>query len=225
MVTAVRNGEKYLEATIRSVINQNYPNLEYLVIDGGSTDRTLEIIKTYEAHISYWTNEPDEGLFDALNKGFARSTGDVMGWLNASDMLQLNGLMVVDGVLGAFPQIEWITGRPTKFSETGPIGRFHQAGRGRRGIGRPAGRARFCRVRRARGFWSKCKTCVRVRGVAAREITGLLASWNYHWYGVGEMGDLYPANANDQAYDANLVALPEERAEEFLSLLKERRAK
>jgi hypothetical protein len=53
----------------------------------------------------------------------------------------------------------------------------------------------------------------------------LLASWNYHWYGVGEMGDLYPANANDQAYDANLVALPEERAEEFLSLVKERRAK
>jgi len=119
IVTAVRNGEKYLEATIRSVINQHYPNLEYIVIDGGSTDRTLEIIRAYAAHISYWISEPDGGLFDALNKGFAWSTGEIMGWLNASDMLQLNGLMVVGSVLGAFPQIEWITGRPTKFSPAG----------------------------------------------------------------------------------------------------------
>jgi len=119
IVTAVRNGEKYLEATLRSVISQNYPNLEYIVIDGGSTDGTLEIIRKYEAHISYSTSEPDQGLFDALNKGFARSTGEIMGWLNASDMLQLNGLLVVGSVLGAFPGIEWLTGRPTKFSSSG----------------------------------------------------------------------------------------------------------
>lgn len=119
LVTAVRNGEKYLEATLRSIINQNYPNLEYIVIDGGSTDGTLHLIKKYEQHISYWTSEPDQGLFDALNKGFARSTGEIMGWLNASDMLQLNGLMVVGSVLRTFPDIEWITGRPTKFSPTG----------------------------------------------------------------------------------------------------------
>lgn len=119
IVTAVRNGAKYLDATIRSVIQQNYPNLEYIVIDGGSTDGTLDIIRRYEQDITYWVSEPDRGLFDALNKGFARSSGEIMGWLNASDMLQLNGLMVVGSVMGAFAEIEWITGRPTKFSASG----------------------------------------------------------------------------------------------------------
>ncbi|HKW56450.1 MAG TPA: glycosyltransferase family 2 protein [Candidatus Acidoferrum sp.] len=119
LVTAVRNGAKYLEATIQSIINQHYPNLEYIVIDGGSSDGTLDIIKKYESHISCWISEPDPGLYDALNKGFARSTGEIMGWLNASDMLQINGLFVVGSVLGAFPQIEWITGRPTKYSPSG----------------------------------------------------------------------------------------------------------
>lgn len=119
LVTAVFNGAKYFDATIQSILNQHYPNLEYIVIDGGSTDGTLDIIKKYESHISYWISEPDRGLYDALNKGFARSTGEIMGWLNASDMLQLNGLLVVGSVLGAFPQIEWITGRPTKYSPSG----------------------------------------------------------------------------------------------------------
>jgi glycosyltransferase involved in cell wall biosynthesis len=119
IVTAVRNGEKYIEETIRSVLQQNYPNLEYIVMDGGSTDGTLEIIQKYRQHIAYWVSEPDQGLFHALNKGFARSTGEIMGWLNASDMLQLNGLKVVGSVFGAFPQIDWITGRPTKFSPSG----------------------------------------------------------------------------------------------------------
>lgn len=119
LITAVFNGANYLDATIQSVLNQHYPNLEYIVIDGGSTDGTLDIIKKYESHISCWISEPDGGLYDALNKGFARCTGEIMGWLNASDMLQLNGLMVVGSVFGAFPQIEWITGRPTKYSPSG----------------------------------------------------------------------------------------------------------
>jgi glycosyltransferase involved in cell wall biosynthesis len=119
VVTAVRNGARYLEDTIGSVLRQDYPNLEYIVMDGGSTDGTLEIIRKHERQISLWQSEPDRGVYDALNKGFARSTGEIMGWLNASDMLQPNGLRVVGEVFRAFPQIEWITGRPTRFDASG----------------------------------------------------------------------------------------------------------
>jgi glycosyltransferase involved in cell wall biosynthesis len=119
IVTAVRNGEKYLEQTIRSVLAQQYANLEYFVVDGGSTDGTPEIIRKYESQLTGWNSEPDKGLYDALNKGFARTSGEIMGWLNAGDLLHVNGLMVVGGVFGALQRVEWITGRPTKFSEEG----------------------------------------------------------------------------------------------------------
>jgi glycosyltransferase involved in cell wall biosynthesis len=119
LVTAVRNGARYLEDTIRSVISQGYPNLEYIVVDGVSTDGTLEIIRKYENDISWWVSQPDKGLYDALNTGFARSTGEVMGWLNASDMLHTGGLLVVGSVFRDLPQVEWITGRPTRFNEEG----------------------------------------------------------------------------------------------------------
>ena len=121
LVTAVYNGARYLEDTIRSILSQEYPNLEYFIVDGGSTDGTVEIIRKYESHISGWISEPDKGVYDALNKGFARATGEVMGWLNASDMLHANGLFVVGSVFRALPKVEWITGRPTKFSAEGEL--------------------------------------------------------------------------------------------------------
>lgn len=119
LVTAVRNGAKYLDDTIQSVLRESYPNLEYLVQDGGSTDDTLAIIRSYERHLSGWASEPDTGVYDALNKAFARSTGDILGWLNASDMLQPGGLRVVGEVFSALSQVEWITGRPTRFDASG----------------------------------------------------------------------------------------------------------
>src|SRR6267378_410537 len=89
VITAVHNGAKYLEATIRSVVAQGYPNLEYIVVDDGSTDRTAEIIRKYERAVSCWTRQENQGLYAALNAGFARSTGEVMGWLNSSDVLRV----------------------------------------------------------------------------------------------------------------------------------------
>src|SRR5882672_4996121 len=91
LVTSVYNGEKYLEATIRSILSQGYPNLEYFVIDGGSSDGTVEIIRKYESQLSGWSSESDRGVYDSLNKGFARSNGEIMGWLNASDMFHTHG--------------------------------------------------------------------------------------------------------------------------------------
>ncbi len=81
VITVVLNGMGYLEKTIQSVINQTYPNVEYIIIDGGSTDGTLDIIKKYEDQISYWVSEQDNGIYDAMNKGIDVATGDYIQFL------------------------------------------------------------------------------------------------------------------------------------------------
>ncbi|WP_188020375.1 glycosyltransferase family 2 protein [Deferribacter autotrophicus] len=85
IITVVYNGEKYLEETIKSVINQTYHNVEYIIIDGGSTDGTLGIIKKYENYIDYWVSEPDEGIYDAMNKGILTARGKWIAFLNSDD--------------------------------------------------------------------------------------------------------------------------------------------
>jgi glycosyltransferase involved in cell wall biosynthesis len=87
IITVTYNAEKTLDYTIQSVINQNYSNLEYIIIDGGSTDNTLEIIRRYDKHISYWKSEPDKGIFDAMNKGIDAANGDWVIFLGAGDLL------------------------------------------------------------------------------------------------------------------------------------------
>jgi glycosyltransferase involved in cell wall biosynthesis len=119
LVTPVYNSGRYIEQTIRSVLAQGYPNLEYYIVDGGSTDETIEVIRKYEGAISGWSSEPDNGMYDALNKGFARTRGEIMGWISATDQLHLGGLLVVGGVFRDVAEAEWITGRPTWFSEEG----------------------------------------------------------------------------------------------------------
>lgn len=79
------NYGQYIEETIRSVLLQGYLNLEFIIIDGGSTDQTLNIIKAYEPWLSFWCSEPDKGQTDAINKGFEHCTGDIFAWLNADD--------------------------------------------------------------------------------------------------------------------------------------------
>ena len=87
IITACLNAENTIEQTILSVINQTYPNIEYIIIDGGSTDGTLDIIKKYEDRIAKWISEPDSGVYDGMNKGIIHSTGDILCFLNSGDLL------------------------------------------------------------------------------------------------------------------------------------------
>ena len=92
IVTPSFNQGQYIEQTILSVLNQNYPNLEYIIIDGGSSDNTVEIIKKYEAQLKYWVSEPDKGQSDAINKGLEHCAGEIFNWLNSDDYLEPGAL-------------------------------------------------------------------------------------------------------------------------------------
>jgi glycosyltransferase involved in cell wall biosynthesis len=92
LVTPSFNQGAFLEETIRSVLLQGYPNLQYIVVDGGSTDSSINILRRYSPHLSYWVSEPDDGQSDAINKGFLRADGDLLGWLNSDDFLTQGAL-------------------------------------------------------------------------------------------------------------------------------------
>ncbi len=105
VVTPCYQHAAYLETTIRSVLEQDYPNLEYFIIDGGSRDGSVEIIKKYESHLAGWVSEPDRGQTHAINKGFARATGELHAYLNSDDLY-------LPGALRAVAQRYVEAGRP-----------------------------------------------------------------------------------------------------------------
>ena len=108
LVTPSFNQGQYLEQTLRSVLDQGYPNLEYIVVDGGSTDDSVEITKRYADRLAWWVSEKDAGQSDALDKGFARATGEVFGYINSDDVLYPGAL---DAVAKAYAQgARWIVG-------------------------------------------------------------------------------------------------------------------
>ncbi len=100
IITVTLNSAKFLEDCINSVINQEYENIEHIIIDGQSTDGTLDIIKKYKDHIAYWVSEKDPGMYDAINKGMRAATGDIIGTLNSDDTLA--STLVISNIVGSF---------------------------------------------------------------------------------------------------------------------------
>ena len=119
IITPNYNGSNYIENTIQSVLDQKYPNLEYIIIDGGSTDGSIDIINNYKDQLFYWVSEPDDGMYDAINKGFSKSTGDIMYWINSDDILWEGALNYVASVFSQNPNINWIQGHPSVINEQG----------------------------------------------------------------------------------------------------------
>lgn len=130
IVTPCLNQAAWLEEAIRSVLGQNHPGLEYVIIDGGSTDGSVEIIRRHAHRLAAWESGPDGGQYAAINKGFARTRGEIMGWLNADDKQTPWALAVVDEIFAYFPEIEWLTALcPLEWDQRGRAVRcLHRAG-------------------------------------------------------------------------------------------------
>tara|TARA_R100000027_G_scaffold67220_1_gene65112 strand:- start:9264 stop:10196 length:933 start_codon:yes stop_codon:yes gene_type:complete len=112
VVTPTYQSGKYLEACIQSIKAQGYPNLEYIIVDGGSTDETQAIVARHRDIVSDFISEPDNGMYDAINKGFNLATGDVCCWLNSDDRYFEGALRVVGEIFAQFENTHWLTGYP-----------------------------------------------------------------------------------------------------------------
>lgn len=121
IVTPSYNQAEFLERTILSVLNQNYPNLEYIIIDGGSTDGSVEIIKKFEKYLAYWVSEKDNGQTNAINKGFKISSGEILAWLNADDTYLRHTISRVVNYFQKYPQIDLIYGNAHLINKNGQL--------------------------------------------------------------------------------------------------------
>jgi glycosyltransferase involved in cell wall biosynthesis len=121
VITPSYNQGQFLERTILSILNQNYPNVEYIIIDGGSTDNSVEIIKKYETHIAYWVSEKDRGQTDAINKGMRKATGDIVCWINSDDILLPGALQIVARYFNKHPDIEFLNGLTVRIDKNDKI--------------------------------------------------------------------------------------------------------
>ncbi|TAE71626.1 MAG: glycosyltransferase, partial [Bacteroidetes bacterium] len=115
IVTPSYNQAHFLEQTILSVLNQNYPNLEYMIIDGGSQDNSVEIIKKYEEKLTFWVSEKDKGQSDAINKGLRKATGDIFNWLNSDDYYNEKTLWEVATEFVKNPDLKMLSGKSRVF--------------------------------------------------------------------------------------------------------------
>jgi glycosyltransferase involved in cell wall biosynthesis len=149
IVTPSYNQARYLEATIRSVLEQDYPNIEYLLVDGGSTDGSLEIIQRYAHRLAWWVSEKDRGQTEAINKGFARANGQILAWLNSDDTYQPGAVREAVAFLQGNRDVGLVYGDANFIDENGAvIGRFPAAQTDRRRL-----RRGYVHIPQQAAFW------------------------------------------------------------------------
>lgn len=124
IVTPSFNQGEFLEECIQSILEQSYPNLEYIIMDGGSKDGSVKIIKKYEKYLSYWQSQPDGGQYVAINDAFKKTTGEIMAWLNSDDKYHPNALLKVESAFTNHQEIQWLTGRATAWDRDGKLTYF-----------------------------------------------------------------------------------------------------
>lgn len=121
VVTPSYNQGQFLEETILSVLRQDYPNLDYIIMDGGSTDGSAAIIRRYERQLSYWTSEPDKGPADAISRGFQKATGSIMAYLNSDDVYVSDSLKRIAHTFAAHPEVAVVYGNTYWIDRNGAI--------------------------------------------------------------------------------------------------------
>jgi glycosyltransferase involved in cell wall biosynthesis len=128
IVTPSYNQAPFLESTIRSVLDQDYPNVEYIIVDGGSDDGSPEIIRKYAHRLAWWVSEKDRGQTDAINKGFSHARGEILAWLNSDDVYEPNAVREAVEILKNHPKVGMVYGDANFIDEKGHvIGRFPAA--------------------------------------------------------------------------------------------------
>lgn len=126
IITPSFNQGKYLEETILSVLNQDYPNIEYIIIDGGSADNSVDIIKKYEERLAYWISEPDNGQTDAIIKGFNKAKGSFLTWLNSDDLFEPSMIKISLHFLQEYPEVGLTFGDRMRIDSKGNIYSFQR---------------------------------------------------------------------------------------------------
>jgi len=166
IVTPSFDQARYLEEAIDSVLSQDYPHLEYIIIDGGSTDGSREIIQKYSSHLTEWVSEADQGQTDAINKGFARAHGDIFAWLNSDDRYRPGAVSEAVAFLKEHPQVGMVYGDANLIDEAGHIiGKF------------PAAQTNYRRLRR--GYVHIPQQSAFFRGELWRKVGPLDASFYF----------------------------------------------
>lgn len=119
IVTPSYNQSEFLEECIDSVLSQGYPHLQYVIMDGGSTDGSVEIIKKYEKHLTYWQSQSDDGQYAAIDQGFTKTSGAIMAWINSDDKYHNDAFFKVAALFNKHKEAEWLMGRPTGWNRAG----------------------------------------------------------------------------------------------------------
>ena len=128
IITPSFNQAPFIEATIASVLEQDYPNIEYMIVDGGSTDGSVDIINRFEDQLAWWVSEKDKGQTEAINKGFARAKGEILAWLNSDDTYEPGAVREADEFLMDNPEVGLVYGDCNFIDENGnQFGRFNAA--------------------------------------------------------------------------------------------------